>query len=77
MTAWNFMHHLVHFAGKRVEQMIVKPETVLVRPFVVCAILRGVTLDKHRYNSFIDLQASFYVLRNPSRDTSAIWKSAC
>ena len=36
--------------------MIVKPETMLVRPFVVCAILRGVTLDKARYDSFIDLQ---------------------
>ena len=38
------------------ERMVVKPETALVRPFVVCAILRGVTLDKSRYTSFIDLQ---------------------
>ena len=42
-------------AGSKV-QMIVKPETMLVRPFVVCAILRGVTLNKARYDSFIDLQ---------------------
>ncbi|QCD80769.1 phenylalanine--tRNA ligase beta subunit, cytoplasmic [Vigna unguiculata] len=34
----------------------VKPETSLVRPFVVCAVLRDVTFDKARYNSFIDLQ---------------------
>ena len=37
-------------------QMVVKPETALIRPFVVCAILRGCTFDKTRYESFIDLQ---------------------
>ncbi|KAG2407828.1 hypothetical protein HKW66_Vig0026500 [Vigna angularis] len=37
-------------------KMHVKPETSVVRPFVVCAVLRGVTFDKARYNSFIDLQ---------------------
>ena len=35
---------------------VVRPETLLVRPFVVCAVLRGVTFDAARYNSFIDLQ---------------------
>jgi phenylalanyl-tRNA synthetase beta chain len=35
---------------------VVRPETLLVRPFVVCAVLRGVTFDTARYNSFIDLQ---------------------
>jgi hypothetical protein len=34
----------------------VKPETALIRPYVVAAVLRGVTLDASRYNSFIDLQ---------------------
>jgi phenylalanyl-tRNA synthetase beta subunit len=34
----------------------VKPETALIRPFVVCAVLRGVTFNESRYNSFIDLQ---------------------
>ena len=38
--------------------MIVQKETVLVRPFVVCAILRGVTFDQQRYKSFIDLQVA-------------------
>lgn len=38
------------------QRMTVKPETVLVRPFVVCAVLRGVTFNESRYNSFIDLQ---------------------
>lgn len=37
-------------------QMTVKPETALVRPFVVCAVLRGVKFDATRYASFIDLQ---------------------
>ena len=36
--------------------MTVKPETALVRPFVVCAVLRGITFDAARYASFIDLQ---------------------
>ena len=47
-------HHLC--AGRKMERMVVKPETALVRPFFVCAILRGITLDEHRYKSFIDLQ---------------------
>nr|CAD1837671.1 unnamed protein product [Ananas comosus var. bracteatus] len=37
-------------------KMHVKPETSLIRPFVVCAVLRGVTFDEAKYNSFIDLQ---------------------
>ncbi|KAL8471321.1 hypothetical protein ACS0TY_028833 [Phlomoides rotata] len=37
-------------------KMHVKLETSEVRPFVVCAVLRGVTFDEARYNSFIDLQ---------------------
>ncbi|CAJ1944284.1 unnamed protein product [Sphenostylis stenocarpa] len=37
-------------------KMHVKPETSVIRPFVVCAVLRDVTFDKARYNSFIDLQ---------------------
>ena len=39
-----------------VEEMVVKPETALVRPFVVCAVLRGCSFTKESYNSFIDLQ---------------------
>jgi phenylalanyl-tRNA synthetase beta chain len=37
-------------------KVYVRPETALVRPFIVCAILRGVTFTKERYDSFIDLQ---------------------
>ena len=38
------------------QRMIQKPETLLIRPFVVCAVLRGVAFDKAKYDSFIDLQ---------------------
>ncbi|KAG2429166.1 hypothetical protein HYH02_014101 [Chlamydomonas schloesseri] len=49
-------YRLADMAGKPLQQMVVKAETALVRPFVVCAVLRGVTFDAARYNSFIDLQ---------------------
>ncbi|KAJ0977378.1 hypothetical protein J5N97_012852 [Dioscorea zingiberensis] len=38
----------------------VKPETALVRPFVVCAILRGITFDEASYESFIELQEKLH-----------------
>lgn len=47
---------LADMKGRTMERMVVRPETALVRPFVVCAILRGVRFDGARYNSFIDLQ---------------------
>ncbi|KAI5668191.1 hypothetical protein M9H77_18044 [Catharanthus roseus] len=37
-------------------EMHVKPETSRIRQYVVCAVLRGITFDEARYNSFIDLQ---------------------
>lgn len=37
-------------------RLTVKPETALVRPFVVAAVLRGVSFDATSYASFIDLQ---------------------
>ncbi|KAK4490066.1 hypothetical protein RD792_000720 [Penstemon davidsonii] len=37
-------------------KMHVKSETSKIRPYVVSAVLRGVTFDEARYNSFIDLQ---------------------
>lgn len=36
--------------------MTIEPETMLIRPFIVCAVLRGVTFNEERYNSFIELQ---------------------
>jgi len=45
---------LSHFLSR--SSQVVRPETLLVRPFIVCAVLRGVSFDAARYNSFIDLQ---------------------
>ena len=42
--------------GPQRQRVVGKPETSLVRPFVVCAVLRGVTFDQHRYKGFIELQ---------------------
>ena len=49
-------YKLADMTGKAPLQMIVKAETSLIRPFVVCAVLRGVKLNAASYNSFIDLQ---------------------
>eukprot|EP00929_Paragymnodinium_shiwhaense_P071162 TRINITY_DN3616_c0_g1_i1.p1 TRINITY_DN3616_c0_g1~~TRINITY_DN3616_c0_g1_i1.p1 ORF type:complete len:625 (-),score=215.77 TRINITY_DN3616_c0_g1_i1:168-2042(-) len=37
-------------------QMTVHASTAQIRPFVVAAVLRGLTFDKDRYDSFIELQ---------------------
>ncbi|KAI4341483.1 hypothetical protein MLD38_026202 [Melastoma candidum] len=37
-------------------QIHVKPETSQIRPYIVCAVLRGIKFDEARYNSFIELQ---------------------
>ncbi|PWA68924.1 tRNA synthetase beta subunit family protein [Artemisia annua] len=47
---------LADVSKKSMIKMHVKPETSAIRPFVVCAVLRGITFDEARYNSFIDLQ---------------------
>jgi len=40
----------------KTEKIILDPSVLQVRPHVIGAILRDVTFDKARYNSFIDLQ---------------------
>eukprot|EP00879_Flechtneria_rotunda_P032053 GHRR01035203.1.p1 GENE.GHRR01035203.1~~GHRR01035203.1.p1 ORF type:complete len:572 (+),score=172.97 GHRR01035203.1:80-1795(+) len=49
-------YKLADIKGKALQQLVVKSETALIRPYVVAAVLRGVTFDTSRYNSFIDLQ---------------------
>ncbi|XP_076897370.1 phenylalanine--tRNA ligase beta subunit, cytoplasmic-like [Bidens hawaiensis] len=49
-------YKLAVIAKESMLKMHVKPETAMIRPFVVCAVLRGITFDEARYNSFIDLQ---------------------
>merc|ERR1712072_697680 len=40
--------------------MTVKPETGMIRPYVVCAVLRGITFTPDTYQSFIDLQTRLH-----------------
>jgi len=40
----------------KIEQLILDPSVLEVRPHVIGAVLRGITFNKARYNSFIDLQ---------------------
>lgn len=41
---------------KKVQKIVVKESTGLIRPFVVGAVLRGINFDKEMYDRFIDLQ---------------------
>ncbi|CAM6091997.1 unnamed protein product [Calypogeia fissa] len=43
-------------SSANLQKLTVKPETSQIRPFVVAAILRGITFNQARYDSFIDLQ---------------------
>lgn len=49
-------YKLANMTGKQPLQLTIKPETALVRPFAVAAVLRGINFDSARYSSFIDLQ---------------------
>ncbi|KAL2503472.1 putative phenylalanine--tRNA ligase beta subunit [Abeliophyllum distichum] len=49
-------YSVANISKESMNKMHVKPETSKIRPYVVCAILRGVSFDEVRYNSFIDLQ---------------------
>ncbi|KAL1973740.1 hypothetical protein VTN31DRAFT_5300 [Thermomyces dupontii] len=49
-------YRLVPPASGRLEKIIVKEETARIRPYVSGAILRNITFDKARYDSFISLQ---------------------
>ncbi|XP_004299260.1 PREDICTED: probable phenylalanine--tRNA ligase beta subunit-like [Fragaria vesca subsp. vesca] len=49
-------YKLANISKETMMKMHVKPETSLIRPHVVCAVLRGITFTEASYNSFIDLQ---------------------
>ncbi|GJU02960.1 phenylalanine--tRNA ligase beta subunit, cytoplasmic [Tanacetum coccineum] len=49
-------YKLADISKESMLKMHVKPETRQIRQFVVCAVLRGITFNEARYNSFIDLQ---------------------
>ena len=46
----------LHFSAASRVRIVTRPEVVLIRPFIVGAVLRGLTLDRARYASLIDLQ---------------------
>ncbi|KAK9107129.1 hypothetical protein Syun_023140 [Stephania yunnanensis] len=50
------VYRLVNIPREAMLKMQVTQETALIRPFIVCAVLRGITFDVARYKSFIDLQ---------------------
>eukprot|EP00854_Cymbomonas_tetramitiformis_P004144 gene4144-5122_t len=54
-------YRLVQPPSGELQQMTVMPETALIRPFVVCAVLRGLKFDEAKYKSFIDLQDKLHM----------------
>ena len=49
-------YQLADMSQRQPLKLTIKPETALVRPFMVAAVLRGLNFDATRYKSFIDLQ---------------------
>jgi phenylalanyl-tRNA synthetase beta chain len=47
--------------SEKLIEVIVKPETAVVRPFVVACVLRNIHFDVKSYNSFIDLQDKLHM----------------
>nr|CAG4651705.1 EOG090X03QT [Triops cancriformis] len=45
---------------EKFEEIVIETSTQSIRPYVVGAVLRNVTLDAARYNSFIDLQEKLH-----------------
>lgn len=42
------------------QKMTVGPGAAKIRPYVVCAVLRGVSFNAKSYKSFMDLQVRFF-----------------
>ncbi|TYK28376.1 putative phenylalanine--tRNA ligase beta subunit isoform X2 [Cucumis melo var. makuwa] len=51
---------LANISKESMHKMHVKPETSMIRPFIVCAVLRDMTFDEAIYDSFIDLQEKLH-----------------
>lgn len=47
-------------APQKLEQMIIKPEVLQIRPHVVCAVLRNLKFTEKNYKTFIDLQEKLH-----------------
>lgn len=63
-------YHVISVPEADMTVMTVKPATLQIRPFVVCAILRDVKFTEQRYKSFIDLQDQLH--RNLCRQRTLV-----
>ena len=64
------VYQIVGEATEATGMTVKKSNTDNIRPFVVCAILRDVTFDKDRYDSFMDLQDQLH--RNLCRQRTLV-----
>mmetsp|Transcript_14433 Transcript_14433/g.31286 ORF Transcript_14433/g.31286 Transcript_14433/m.31286 type:complete len:647 (-) Transcript_14433:90-2030(-) len=63
--------NIVEASDEKVANMtVIKSNTDTIRPYVVCAILRDVTFDEERYQSFIELQDQLH--RNLCRNRTLV-----
>lgn len=63
--------NIVAASDEKVATMtVIKSNTDTIRPYVVCAILRDVTFDEERYQSFIELQDQLH--RNLCRNRTLV-----
>lgn len=62
-TACSVTYQLADMSQRQPLKLTIKPETALVRPFMVAAVLRGLNFDATRYKSFIDLQVCCFALQ--------------
>ncbi|CAB9507261.1 Phenylalanine--tRNA ligase beta subunit [Seminavis robusta] len=64
------VYQIVGEPSEATAMTVMKTNTDKIRPFVVCAILRDVTFDKERYDSFMDLQDQLH--RNLCRQRTLV-----
>ena len=64
------VYRMVGEASPATAMTVMKSNTDKIRPFVVCAILRDVTFDQERYDSFMDLQDQLH--RNLCRQRTLV-----
>lgn len=54
------VYRRVEPADGKMQRLVISPETASVRPYAVAAVLRNISLDKERYDSFIELQEKLH-----------------
>ncbi len=64
-------YHLLNASSPK-EKIVVKSSTKVIRPYVVCAIIRNMKFDTRNYNSFISLQDKLHATLCRNRKFVAI-----